>query len=109
LTKDYGISISPDGKRLIFSIPIETIFTYIEPVKHRQVPAVRLTPREKEIFALLCKGLVNKEISNALNICERTVKYHLEHIYKKFNLNRCGILQHFGENTLSQLVPQVVQ
>ena len=41
-----------------------------------------LTQRQKEVLALLRKGLTNQEICKALNISPNTVKVHLANIYK---------------------------
>ena len=32
-----------------------------------------LTPRERELFALIVRGLVNKQIADLLGVCERLV------------------------------------
>ena len=45
-----------------------------------------LTAREEEILAGLAKGMSNKQIANALGICEVTVKLHLRHSYKKLGV-----------------------
>jgi DNA-binding CsgD family transcriptional regulator/MFS family permease len=50
------------------------------------LPEQKLTPRETEIFALLLKGLPNKEISEQLFISENTLKTHLRNIYPKFGV-----------------------
>ena len=42
-----------------------------------------LTKKEREILALLVKGLSNVEISNQLYISMATVKYHLTNIFSK--------------------------
>jgi DNA-binding NarL/FixJ family response regulator len=42
-----------------------------------------LTPREREVLALLAQGKQNKEIALELNVTERTVKFHLSAIYSK--------------------------
>ncbi|MDX1803135.1 MAG: response regulator transcription factor [Alcanivorax sp.] len=42
-----------------------------------------LTPREEEIVERLCAGLSNKEIARELNISDKTVKTHLQRIYRK--------------------------
>jgi ATP/maltotriose-dependent transcriptional regulator MalT len=45
-----------------------------------------LTPRETEVFELLCSGLSNRAIAQALVVTEATVKVHLRHIYEKFGV-----------------------
>lgn len=47
-----------------------------------------LTTREKEVFSLLSEGLTNKQIAQALFISEKTVKSHLNSIFKKLNVRR---------------------
>lgn len=42
-----------------------------------------LTPREKEVAALVAKGMKNREIAEALQIATGTVKIHLMHIFEK--------------------------
>ena len=45
-----------------------------------------LSPREREVAALIARGLTNKEISAALVIAEKTVGSHVEHIMTKLGL-----------------------
>src|ERR1700734_4161405 len=45
-----------------------------------------LTAREGEILQLLMRRLTNKEISSALGISERTVKFHVSNILGKLQL-----------------------
>ena len=47
-----------------------------------------LTPREQEILTLLTKGSTNKEIAQDLFISEKTVKCHVNNIFKKLNVTR---------------------
>ena len=47
-----------------------------------------LTPREKETLQCLTTGRSNKEIADTLFISEKTVKCHLNSIYKKLNVTR---------------------
>lgn len=46
-----------------------------------------LTKRELEVLAQVANGMFNKEIANALNISERTVKNHLSNIFKKIDVS----------------------
>jgi DNA-binding NarL/FixJ family response regulator len=50
-------------------------------LNRRNLP--RLTPREYEIVALICRGLKNKQIAGELSITIGTVKVHLMHIFEK--------------------------
>jgi DNA-binding NarL/FixJ family response regulator len=42
-----------------------------------------LTSRELEILRLVIAGLTNKAIANEIYISEKTVEFHLGHIYTK--------------------------
>lgn len=46
----------------------------------------KLSPREKDIIALLAKGVSNKEMANTLNVAESTIKIHVQNILKKLHL-----------------------
>jgi DNA-binding CsgD family transcriptional regulator len=47
---------------------------------------MQITPREREVLALLPKGLTNSEIAETLGIAPGTVKVHIEHILSKLEL-----------------------
>jgi FixJ family two-component response regulator len=42
-----------------------------------------LTPREREVMALVVSGLLNKQIGAALGTTEKTIKFHRAHIMQK--------------------------
>lgn len=46
-----------------------------------------LTKRELEVLVQVANGMFNKEIANALNISERTVKNHLSNIFRKIEVS----------------------
>lgn len=48
--------------------------------------AVRLTPKEKEVFALVLKRRTNAEIASALYISLYTIKNHVSSILRKLGL-----------------------
>ena len=45
-----------------------------------------LTFREKDIFALVSRGMSNKEVARSLKCTERTVKHHMTNIMQKLNV-----------------------
>jgi two-component system NarL family response regulator len=64
--------------------------TYIAPAAAAKlaetVTRVQLTPRELSALRLLADGKANKEIASELEISERTVKTHLEHLFAKLGV-----------------------
>ena len=46
-----------------------------------------LTQRELQILHLVLEGRTNKAIASKLNVCEKTVEFHLDHIYSKIGLH----------------------
>lgn len=52
----------------------------------------RLTPREREVFALVARGLLNKQIAAALGTSERTVKAHRANVMRKMALDSVASL-----------------
>ena len=49
-------------------------------------PVASLSPREREIYDLLCEGLSNREIANGLLITEGTVKVHVQRVFDKLGV-----------------------
>lgn len=43
----------------------------------------RLTPREREVLALIANGLLNKQAADKLSTTEATIKFHRAHIMQK--------------------------
>lgn len=46
----------------------------------------QLSLREKEVLQMMARGLANKQIAQALNLSEHTVKFHLSSIYAKLGV-----------------------
>lgn len=51
------------------------------------VASPTLSPREREVLALVAEGRSNPEIARALYIGEATVKTHLLHVFEKLDVN----------------------
>ncbi len=66
-----------------------------------------LTPREREVFELVVRGKINKQIAFALGTTERTIKAHRHGVMEKMQVQslaelvsiaeRVGILENTGE------------
>jgi FixJ family two-component response regulator len=56
-----------------------------------------LTPREREIMALVTTGLMNKQVAGELGLSEITVKIHRGHIMKKMGVRSLADLVRAGE------------
>jgi DNA-binding NarL/FixJ family response regulator len=58
----------------------------------------RLTPREREVVHLICRGMKNRQIAENLQITAGTVKVHLMHIFEKTGLkDRLALAVHGQE------------
>ncbi len=75
-----GRSISPDA-------PFRSgIWSFADISEDR--PVVSLTPREREVAILTCKGLSAKEIGLKLDLSYRTIETHRAHLLQKFNARK---------------------
>jgi len=50
-------------------------------------PGARLSPREREVLALVGEGLANRQIARRLGIAERTVKVHLTSVFRQLGVS----------------------
>lgn len=49
------------------------------------IPAIALSPRERGVLLLICRGLSNKDIARELQIAPETVKSHTKNILLKLS------------------------
>lgn len=80
-----------------FWVPPEVLAVYIKQVRvllsGQDLSGHSLTGREIQVLQLLMRSLTNKEISAALRIGERTVKFHVSNILSKLHVDdRRGLL-----------------
>jgi len=78
---DGGALVSPHLARDL----LEAFAQFSPP--QRDSATDRLTPREKEILALVGRGMSNPEIAERLVIAENTVKVHLRNILDKLQVH----------------------
>jgi len=55
----------------------------LDPPAGQEVPSTLLTCRERDVLALVARGLTARAVAHRFSISERTVQKHLEHIYGK--------------------------
>lgn len=60
------------------------------PAQHLDDPRSSLTPREREILALVSEGRSNPEVARLLWLTEQTVKFHLRNVYRKLKVSNRG-------------------
>jgi FixJ family two-component response regulator len=61
----------------------------------------RLTGRERQVFALVARGLLNKQIAGELGTTERTVKAHRAHVMRKMEAQSVADLTRAAERLAS--------
>jgi DNA-binding CsgD family transcriptional regulator len=61
-------------------------------VHERLATLAALTDRERQVMALVCRGLSNKQIARILSIADGTVKVHLHRIFDKLAIHNRTML-----------------
>jgi FixJ family two-component response regulator len=56
-----------------------------------------LTPRERQVMALVASGLMNKQVANELSISEVTVKMHRGNVTRKLGAKSVAMLARIAE------------
>ena len=58
----------------------------------------QLSPREREVLALIVQGLTNKEIGRALELSPRTVETHRANLFAKLEApSLAGLVRHYAQ------------
>jgi pimeloyl-ACP methyl ester carboxylesterase/DNA-binding CsgD family transcriptional regulator len=64
----------------------ETVLEFLGAAPKRSEAFAALSPREREVLALLTEGLANAEIGERLSISEKTVRNHISSIFDKLGV-----------------------
>lgn len=81
-----------EGERVLPPRMTGTLFSQIARLavqrgREAALEAVHMTPRERDVIALIADGMSNKEISLELNIATHTVKSHVRNVMEKLALH----------------------
>jgi DNA-binding CsgD family transcriptional regulator/tetratricopeptide (TPR) repeat protein len=69
-------------------------------------PRESLSPREREVYLLVCVGLSNRDIASRLFISEATVKAHVHHVFDKLGIrSRTALALNAAHDRLRQAAP----
>jgi FixJ family two-component response regulator len=86
LTKPFGDEVLLDAIRNAIERS-RTALGYEAEVRTLRDSYASLTPREREVMALVVSGLLNKQVGGNLGISEITVKAHRGKVMRKMNAN----------------------
>jgi FixJ family two-component response regulator len=79
------------------------IFSYRQEMSDIQARLNRLTPREREVMALIVGGRLNKQAAGELGIAEKTIKVHRARVMEKMEANSLADLIHIADKALPGL------
>jgi DNA-binding NarL/FixJ family response regulator len=99
------LSVSLDGTHLIIKIPITRIFEVVAPEAGRTPETIScsFTPRQREVFDLLCEGRCGKEIAENLHVSPSAIKHHISDVLRKVGASSTReILQYYGKVAILQ-------
>jgi len=89
MPKDFGVMVAT-GEDLVENLAgraMELIRTCsARPDPSSPDSSLALTQRQNEVLACIAQNLCNKEIAAKLNISERTVKFHVSALLKKYHV-----------------------
>ncbi|MRV70330.1 PAS domain-containing protein [Duganella sp. FT92W] len=82
------------GRALMASNPHAVGVWTFEDLSGRRPVAVGMTPREREVAALLLEGQTSKRIARRIDLSPRTVEMHRANLMRKFGVSTSGALLH---------------
>jgi FixJ family two-component response regulator len=91
-------------KKLLNAITLALAKNKTENKKQAQIRKIRrniatLTPREKEVFRLVAKGMLSKQVARKLGTTLQTIKVHRGRVMQKMQAKTVTELIHFAQET----------
>jgi DNA-binding CsgD family transcriptional regulator len=86
LFREPGRDFSETDRAALTLLRPHLLQAYAEAEQHRR-PALRLTPRQRELLGLVAAGHTNAQIARRLGVTEGTVRKHLENIYARLQVS----------------------
>ena len=75
-----------DGGRVVVRLLAIGGQGWVLVVERESTSAVRLSPREREVLALVADGATDVDVGSRLGLSARTVQKHLEHVYERLGV-----------------------
>jgi LuxR family maltose regulon positive regulatory protein len=75
----------PPGAGAALAAPMHAPPSAPDQPRLRATPSTALTPKEREVLALLARNLSNKEIGLAMQVGEETIKWHMKNLFAKLD------------------------
>ena len=72
------------------------VFVAVDPEGDVSAPVQKLSKRQKQLLALLDKGMSNRDIAESLQISEHTVKVHLWRLFRRLNVKSRSQASHLA-------------
>ena len=59
---------------------------WLEDGRYPRTAGPELTPREREVWALIAEGRSNREVARRLGLSDNTIKFHVQHLFAKLGV-----------------------
>lgn len=85
LAPDAPVASAAQARQAPASKPVQALSPFVQAQNSKAMNNHALTPKEREVLVLLARNLSNKEIGNALEVGEETIKWHVKNLFAKLD------------------------
>jgi FixJ family two-component response regulator len=95
--------VKPLRDTILFAVIERALDRAVQTFEHRrelaeiQARLARLTPRERQVMALVVTGRLNKQVAGDLGIAEKTIKIHRARVMEKMEAHTLADLIHLAD------------